>query len=131
MALVSFFQVWSKINKFWKIKKHHAEHFFQTLPVMFSVFENLHFFYQTWKKLIWHNFSNIFNTIIMSIFSNSQKLILNKFTRHFWMKITTWTHQTFYGEKDSFQKSWFSWKSNCTYNFWAKSHPAPFLTDPV
>ena len=27
---------------------------------------------------------------------------------------------------DNFQKNRFFWKSNCTYNLWTKSHPAPF-----
>ena len=38
------------------------------------------------------------------------------------------SHQTFHGEKRNLKKKKFFFrKSNCTYNFWTKSHPAPFF----
>ena len=54
----------------------------------FLIFHNLLI---TSEKKTRHNFSIIIKTIIIRIFSNSQKFILNKFTRYLLMKIRTCT----------------------------------------
>ena len=76
-----------------KIQKYHAECFLNTHDVMFPGFNNLQYI-TSFEKKTWNPLFNIFEIILLSIFNNSQKLILNKFTTYFWMKIYTWSVQT-------------------------------------
>ena len=61
------------------------------LSVMFSVVWSFNFFLSNLKKLTLHNFSNIEKIWLWVFLINSQKLILNNFTKYFLMKIIMWT----------------------------------------
>ena len=86
-----FLSIVMKTFKWSKIPKHYAQGFFFIRATWrFPFFENLQSFNHLWRRKKRHNFVNIFK-IIINIFNNSQKLILNKFTTYFFMKITIWT----------------------------------------